>query len=89
MWTGGCSRGERIDHFETVRQRKDGTFVEVSLTISSVRDSQGNVVGASKITRDISARRQAERTIGRGARQQKALFRLADELNPSGRLRFG
>ena len=74
-------RGERIDHFETVRQRKDGSFVEVSLTISPVRDSLGNVVGASKIARDISARRQAERAIGRGTRQQKALFRLADEFN--------
>jgi PAS domain S-box-containing protein len=75
------SRGERIDHFETVRQRKDGSFVDVSLTISPVRDSQGKIVGASKIARDISARRQAERAIGRGVRQQKALFRLADELN--------
>jgi len=75
------SRGERIDHFETLRRRKDGTFVEVSLTISPVRDSLGKIVGASKIARDISAKRQAERAIGKGARQQKALFRLADEFN--------
>ena len=47
-------RGERIDHFETVRRRKDGGLVEVSLTVSPVRDRRGRIVGASKIARDIS-----------------------------------
>ena len=79
-------RGERIDHFETVRQRKDGSLVEVSLTISPVKDALGNIVGASKIARDISAKKQAERAINQGARQRKALFRLADELHRAGSL---
>src|SRR5690606_33164054 len=46
-------RGEQIEHFETTRQRKDGTLVDVSLTVSPLRDSHGRVVGASKIARDI------------------------------------
>ncbi|MCD7060327.1 PAS domain S-box protein [Pelagibacterium xiamenense] len=52
--------GERVDHFETVRRRKDGSFVDISLTISPIRDAAGTIVGASKIARDISERRLAE-----------------------------
>src|ERR1700722_4653224 len=47
-------RGERVDHFETVRVRKDGTPIAVSVTISPLHDAQGKVVGASKIARDIT-----------------------------------
>ncbi len=54
------SRGEVIDHFETVRQRKDGSRLEISLTVSPVKDESGRIVGASKIARDISERRKAE-----------------------------
>jgi PAS domain S-box-containing protein len=53
-------RGQPVDHYETMRQRKDGTLIHVSLTVSPVRDADGRVVGASKIARDISARRRAE-----------------------------
>lgn len=53
-------RGKRVDHFETVRRRKDGSLVELSLTISPVRNAQGTIVGASKIARDITERRLAE-----------------------------
>ena len=53
-------RGERVDHFETVRRRKDGGLVEVALTVSPVRDRRGRVVGASKVARDIAERRAAE-----------------------------
>jgi len=52
--------GNRIDHFDTVRLAKDGRRVPISLTISPIRDSTGNIVGASKIARDISDRKQAE-----------------------------
>jgi len=55
--------GERLDHFETVRFRKDGRRVNVSLTISPVRDSQGRIVGASKIARDISERSRFEEAL--------------------------
>lgn len=54
------SRGERIDHFETTRVRKNGETVEVALTVSPVRDGTGKVIGASKIARDISERKRAE-----------------------------
>jgi PAS domain S-box-containing protein len=53
-------RGERVDHFETVRVAKDGHLLSVSLTVSPIRDATGRVVGASKIARDISARQQDE-----------------------------
>src|SRR5579883_214636 len=53
-------RGERVDHFETVRRRKDGRLIDVSLTISPVRDSTGRITGASKIARDITEKRRAE-----------------------------
>jgi len=54
-------RGERIEHYETVRQRKDGGLIDISLTISPILDETGQVVGASKIARDITARKSAER----------------------------
>lgn len=53
--------GTRIEHFETVRQCKDGTLLDVSLTISPIADSAGQITGASKIARDISERRRIER----------------------------
>lgn len=52
--------GERIDHFETKRRRKDGTLLDISLTISPVKDGNGVIIGASKIARDITERKQAE-----------------------------
>lgn len=52
-------RGEAVEHFETIRQRKDGTLVDISLTVSPIRDSQGRIVGASKIARDITELKRA------------------------------
>jgi PAS domain S-box-containing protein len=52
--------GNRVDHFETVRIRKDGTAVDVSLTISPVRDSSGQVIGASKVARDVTEQKRAQ-----------------------------
>lgn len=60
---GRILRGERIETYETIRQRKDGSLVPVSLTISPVRDSFGRIVGASKIARDISVHKDNERRI--------------------------
>jgi len=53
-------RGERVDHFETRRRRKDGTLVDISLVISPIRNAKGDIVGASKIARDITERRLAQ-----------------------------
>ena len=58
-------RGERIEHFETIRQRKDGSLLDIELTISPVKDSKGTIVGASKIARDISQRKRAEQELKR------------------------
>jgi PAS domain S-box-containing protein len=53
-------KGERINHYETVRRRKDGTMVDVSLTVSPIRNSEGRVIGASKIARDVTERKRAQ-----------------------------
>jgi PAS domain S-box-containing protein len=68
-------RGERIEQLETIRSTRDGKRIEVSLTVSPVRDADGTVIGASTIARDITARRRAD-----------ALFRSAVEASPSGML---
>ncbi len=66
--------GLRIDHYETVRKRKDGSLVEVSLTVSPLKDDSGKIIGASKIARDITERK-------RGELQQQALYELTSTIN--------
>ena len=61
-------RGESIDHYETIRRRKDGKLIEVSLTISPIRDAEGEVIGVSKIARDITKRKIEERRLAEQAR---------------------
>jgi len=61
-------RGERVEHYETIRRRKDGSLVDISLTVSPIKDSDGRVIGASKIARGITERRQHQE-------QQRLLFR--------------
>ncbi|MEC9373588.1 MAG: PAS domain S-box protein, partial [Planctomycetota bacterium] len=56
-------RGERIDHFETVRVAKDGRLVDISLTVSPIRDASGRVVGASKVARDVTGRKRTEQAL--------------------------
>ena len=57
---GRIRRGVHIDHYETVRLRKDGSLVDISLSVSPVKDGHGNIIGASKIARDITERKQAQ-----------------------------
>ena len=77
-------RGERVDHFETVRVRKDGTPLDISLTISPVRDGEGRVIGASKVARDITEQKRAEQAL----RESKERLRsFADGLETEVRLR--
>ncbi|MGB2666922.1 MAG: PAS domain S-box protein [Candidatus Acidiferrum sp.] len=61
-------RGQRVDHFETIRMRKDGTLIDISLTISPIKDSSGRVVGASKVARDVTERKRVERAVAEQAR---------------------
>jgi PAS domain S-box-containing protein len=63
-------RGERVHHYETVRRRRDGTLLDISITVSPITDAQGRVIGASKIARDITAQKLAEK-----ARVEEALVR--------------
>jgi PAS domain S-box-containing protein len=61
-------RGESLDHYETVRRRKDGQLIDVSLTISPIKDPKGEIIGVSKIARDISNQKQTERRLTEQAR---------------------
>jgi PAS domain S-box-containing protein len=70
-------RGERTEHYETVRRRKDGTLLDVSLTVSPVKDSHGQIIGASKIARDITERKQAEEALGRSEAHKTAILQTA------------
>jgi PAS domain S-box-containing protein len=72
-------RGERVHHFETIRRRKDGSLLPISLTISPIRDPDGVVVGASKIARDITERKQAEAERARLLSVAQEASRLKDE----------
>src|SRR5579859_5448612 len=72
-------RGDRLDHYETIRRRKDGTFVDISLTVSPIFDESGRVVGASKIARDITERKQAAARIERAREEAEAANRAKDE----------
>jgi PAS domain S-box-containing protein len=62
-------RGERISHYETVRQRKDGSLIVVSLTVSPVANAEGKIVGASKIAKDITERKRSDEQIATLARE--------------------
>ena len=69
--------GERVEHFETVRVRKDGRLLDISLTISPIKDGQGRIIGASKIARDITERKRIE---GELAQARQRLQKHSEEL---------
>jgi PAS domain S-box-containing protein len=80
-------RGDRVEHFETVRRHRDGSPVEVSITISPIRTPDGRVIGASKIARDISERKRTERALAEARVEQTELRRrLSTIINASGAL---
>ena len=73
--------GERVEHYETVRVRKDGEQIDVSLMISPIKNSAGEIVGASKIARDISDRKRMNDALRESVRQQEALYTFVDRLH--------
>ena len=66
--------GERIDHYETIRRRKDGSLVDISLTVSPVRHRSGTIIGASKIARDITDRKRSEAALQDSERRLRDLL---------------
>jgi PAS domain S-box-containing protein len=80
-------RGERIEHYETVRRRKDGALLDISLTVSPIRDALGNIVGASKIARDITRHKLIEKALRQSEERSRQEAReLEKQLIMSGRL---
>ena len=80
----GIRRGERFDHYETVRKRKDGSLIDISLSISPIKDVGGRIIGASKIARDITQRKRMEAALRRA---QEALAKSNEELESQVRRR--
>jgi PAS domain S-box-containing protein len=72
-------RGEKVDHFETVRRTKDGRLLNISLTVSPIRDAQGTIVGASKVARDITDRLRAEKERAQLLASEKEARQLAED----------
>src|SRR5688572_13299858 len=77
-------RGELVEPFETIRQRKDGSRIDISLTVSPIRDPDGRIVGASKIARDIGERKRAERALALRSHEQGVLYGFTDRLHRAG-----
>ncbi|HKQ99017.1 MAG TPA: PAS domain S-box protein [Pyrinomonadaceae bacterium] len=73
--------GERIEHYETIRVRKDGSFVDISLTVSPIHGPNGNIIGASKIARDITERKRAEAAVREQAEIIETVNRLGQTLS--------
>jgi PAS domain S-box-containing protein len=72
--------GEHVEHYETIRLGKDGRRIPVSLTVSPIVDAAGEVIGASKIARDITDRKRAEEALAKRAEEQAALYEFTDRL---------
>jgi PAS domain S-box-containing protein len=73
-------RGERIEHLETVRMRKDGSQVEVSLSISPIKSTSGEIVGASKTARDITESKRTQQALGQQIEERRRIFETSQDL---------
>jgi PAS domain S-box-containing protein len=80
-------RGERVDHFETMRVTKDGSRLDISLSVSPIRDSEGNIIGASAIARDITRHKLVEKSLERQTRQASLRASVSTALSEGGTMR--
>ncbi len=80
-------KGEQVDHIETVRMRRDGSYIDVSLTMSPLKDTTGAIIGASTIARDITERKQAEEEERRHSQEMATLYSVANTLAQPGSFR--
>jgi PAS domain S-box-containing protein len=71
--------GERVEHYETVRRRKDGSLVDIALTVSPIKDAAGNIIGASKVAREISHIKRAKERLRLSEERYRTLFNSIDE----------
>jgi PAS domain S-box-containing protein len=71
--------GERVEHFETVRMRKDGSLIDISLTVSPIKDDKGNIIGASKIAREITEIKKTAVQLRSSEERYRTLFNSIDE----------
>ena len=85
-------RGEKVDRYETVRRRKDGSLVEISLTVSPIRDESGQLIGASKIARDITHRKRVEEALRASEERLRSLANAVPDIvwtaDPDGSITF-
>ncbi len=83
-------KGERVDHYETLRRRKDGSIIYVSLTVSPIRDSSGRLIGASSITRDISERKRIDEQLQATSKYARSLIEASLDplvtISPEGKI---
>ena len=75
------AKGERVDHYDTIRMRKDGTPIDVSVSLSPIRDGSGRIVAVSKIARDITARKRAEQDHAELLRREQVALQESVNLN--------
>src|SRR5262249_58262492 len=69
-------KGERFDQYETVRTAKDGRRLDISLSISPVKSPSGQIIGAAKVARDITARKRTEQTLKRATEERQKIFEI-------------
>jgi PAS domain S-box-containing protein len=79
-------RGEQVDHYQTIRVRKDGQLIDISLTISPIRNSLGKIIGASKVARDITETKRSEQRLRESERLQRLLAQIGEQAARAGEL---